>query len=579
MFGRNKWVISLMLEDEMKSYSALVTVEGFAITAENYAKAVEILKDRFGRKDAIINSHMQKLLSVTPLKRSDDTKELHPFEKKTRIELEEAAEDHFARQVTRDADGRYVVSLPWIRCHSFLSNCRNLAEKRLKYCVRSLERSKNLGQYEAVFHNWLNEDIIEEVPNDADKKNEHYLPHHPVYKDNSTTKIRPVFDGSAKEKNSSINECLQKGPNMVELIPTIINKFRLRKFGIIADIDKAFLQIGLQEKDRPFLRFLWWENGDKEKTKIYQHKRIVFGITSSPFLFGATLEHHLKQVSGHLQLTAQKLLESFYVDNCVTSVDNAEDIKRFMLESKESLSLAKFNLRGCEHTGVSEAKKGTLLEEEKKVPVLGLIWKPDKYTLSVKWEENSKINEIPITKRKILSAVHRIFDPIGFTCPVEVEVQNEVKDEAVETKDQEKDEETSEEKDNDKEKEKEDKKEEKDDKKEVKKPKPKGPKSVGQSFVVSVQGYYCKLCHKFFKEVSVEKSKHCRSLMHTEAFKKAMEEAIEQEEERQRLAAEQDKQNKRDTEGPSLSSNTRYRNSKVGVCRESSSRAFEICMN
>ncbi|GFW38356.1 uncharacterized protein TNCV_1332091 [Trichonephila clavipes] len=470
--------------------SALATVEGFAITAENYAKAVEILKDRFGRKDAIINCHMQKLLSVTPLKRSDDTKVLRqffdmcqtqirslesldvsfesfsnvlcplilnclpsdlvlefnketdgsegrhnrkfanrrrgqtfkgrisgckhtfrldsygknengkgkafqcflslhvsdncikdlwsldvlgikdPFEKKTRIELEEAAKDHFARHVTRDADGRYVVSLPWIQ-----------------------ERSKNLGKYEAVFHSWQNEDIIEEVQNVADKKNEHYLLHHPVYKDNSTTKIRPVFDGSAKEKNSSsINECLEKGPNM----------------------------IGLQEKDRPFLRFLWWDNGDKEKTKIYQHKRVVFGITSSPFLLGATLEYHLKQVSVHLQLTAQKLLESFYVDNCLTSVDNAEDIERFMLESKEILSL-KFNLRGWVHTGVSEAEKGTLLEEEKKVPVLGLISKPYKDTLSVDWEENSKINEIPVTKRKILSAVRRIFDPIRFTCPVTLE--------------------------------------------------------------------------------------------------------------------------------------------------------------
>ncbi|GFT08519.1 DUF1758 domain-containing protein [Trichonephila clavipes] len=162
----------------------------------------------------------------------------------------------------------------------------------------------------------------------------------------------------------------------------------------------------------------------REKTKIYQHKRVVFGITSSPFLLGATLEYHLKQVSGHLQLTAQKLLESFYVDNCLTSVDNAEDIERFMLESKEILSIAKFNLRGWVHTGVSEAEKGTLLEEEKKVPVLGLIWKPDKDTLSVNWEENSKINEIPVTKRKILSAVHRIFDPIGFTCPVTLEPKN-----------------------------------------------------------------------------------------------------------------------------------------------------------
>ncbi|GFV76318.1 uncharacterized protein TNCV_4524811 [Trichonephila clavipes] len=286
-----------------------------------------------------------------------------PFEKKTRIELEEAATDHFARHATRDADGRYVV--------------------------RSLEHSKNLGNYEADFPNWLNEDIIAEVQNDADKKNEHYLPHHPVYKDNSTTKIRPVFDGSAKEKNSSINECLEKGPNMVELIPTIINKFRLHKFGIIADIEKAFLQIGLQEKDRLFLRFLWWENGNKKKSKIYQHKRVVFGITSSPFLLGSTLEHRLKHASGHLQLTAQ--------------------------------NLAKFNLRDWEHTGVSESEKGTLLVEEKKVPVLGLIWKPAKDTLSVKWEENSKINEIPITKCKIPSAVHRIFNPIGFTCPVTLE--------------------------------------------------------------------------------------------------------------------------------------------------------------
>ncbi|GFX80556.1 uncharacterized protein TNCV_3929641 [Trichonephila clavipes] len=207
-------------------------------------------------------------------KTTEESKLIEPM--KTRIELEEAAKDHFARHVTRDADGRYVVSLPWIQGHPFLSNCRNLAERRLKNCVRSLERSKNLGKYEAVFHSWQNEDIIEEVQNVADKKNEHYLPHHPVCKDNSTTKIRPVFDGSAKEKNSSsINECLEKGPNMPRQIqPT-------------------------------------W----------------------------------------------------------------------------------------LVHTGVSEAEKGTLLEEEKKVPVLGLIWKPDKDTFSVNWEENSKINEIPETKR------------------------------------------------------------------------------------------------------------------------------------------------------------------------------------
>ncbi|GBL95378.1 hypothetical protein AVEN_154786-1 [Araneus ventricosus] len=74
-----------------------------------------------------------------------------PCEKKTRIELEEAARDHFARNVSRDEEGTYVVSLPWIQGHPPLSNCKNLAERRLKNCVRSLERSGNLGNYEAVF--------------------------------------------------------------------------------------------------------------------------------------------------------------------------------------------------------------------------------------------------------------------------------------------------------------------------------------------------------------------------------------------------------------------------------------------
>ncbi|GBO02494.1 hypothetical protein AVEN_70403-1 [Araneus ventricosus] len=59
---------------------------------------------------------------------------------------------------------------------------------------------------------------------------------------NSTTKIRPVFDASAKQKNgSSLNSCLEKGPNLVELIPCILNRFRLGTFGEIADIKKTFL--------------------------------------------------------------------------------------------------------------------------------------------------------------------------------------------------------------------------------------------------------------------------------------------------------------------------------------------------
>ena len=49
--------------------------------------------------------------------------------------------------------------------------------------------------------------------------------------------------------------------------------------------------------------------------------------------------------------------------------------------------------------------------------MLGLSWKLKSDTLSIDLRGNLE-DDIPVTKRKILSAVHKIFDPLGFTCPV-----------------------------------------------------------------------------------------------------------------------------------------------------------------
>ena len=96
-------------------------------------------------------------------------------------------------------------------------------ERRLENCVESLKKSGKLEYYEAVFNEWLQEETIEEVTLDVNTKNEYYLPHQAVIKENSTTKIRQVFDGSAKFKRMpSINDCLVKGPNLVDHLPSVI---------------------------------------------------------------------------------------------------------------------------------------------------------------------------------------------------------------------------------------------------------------------------------------------------------------------------------------------------------------------
>ena len=42
----------------------------------NYDIAIDVLKKRFGRKDLVINAHMNKLLNMTPVKRSNDVSAL-----------------------------------------------------------------------------------------------------------------------------------------------------------------------------------------------------------------------------------------------------------------------------------------------------------------------------------------------------------------------------------------------------------------------------------------------------------------------------------------------------------------------
>ncbi|GFT60853.1 integrase catalytic domain-containing protein [Trichonephila clavipes] len=113
-----------------------------------------------------------------------------------------------------------------------------------------------------------------------------------------------------------------------------------------------------------------------------------------PIPFRATIEFHLKNAPDHYKETAHTLLESFYVDNLVCSVNSKEKLDKLIVESQEILE-----------------------EERRSVPVLGLKWDLDQDLLSVDIKVHESKNEI-LTKRKILSLVHKIFDPIGYTCPV-----------------------------------------------------------------------------------------------------------------------------------------------------------------
>ncbi|GFS52652.1 integrase catalytic domain-containing protein [Trichonephila clavipes] len=155
-----------------------------------------------------------------------------PSEKKSKLELQDLALKHFENTVLRDDEGRYIVSIPWIEGNEKLEDHYSLAKGRLEKTVKTLKFTGRLFDYEQVFVDWEKEGIIEKIAQDEPKNGGkfHYLPHRPVFKENSTTKIRPVFDGSAHHgKSCSLNDCVEKGPNLIEMIPAILNRFLLGK--------------------------------------------------------------------------------------------------------------------------------------------------------------------------------------------------------------------------------------------------------------------------------------------------------------------------------------------------------------
>ncbi|GFY63815.1 uncharacterized protein TNIN_500471 [Trichonephila inaurata madagascariensis] len=105
--------------------------------------------------------------------------------------------------------------------------------------------------------------------------------------------------------------------------------------GLSADIEKAFLQIGIAPDDRDYLRF-FYPNNERE---TYRHSRVVFGVTSSPFILRASIEHLLDHAPHDYADMVRKLKPSFYADNCLISVNNVIEEKHF-IETAQKMSRA-----------------------------------------------------------------------------------------------------------------------------------------------------------------------------------------------------------------------------------------------
>lgn len=395
------------------------------------------------------SNHMLRVYSDTDLDDLDaGLKRFWELESLGILKEEHPVQQQFSQKISFKG-GRYEVHLPWKDSHPPLPDNYDLCRKRLDGVLKRLRQDpEKLHQYNTVIQDQLRLGVVEIVsePYERSGKRLHY--HIMAYlvkknrhgvsrEEKQTTKLRVVYDGSAKTNGPSLNECLHTGPNFGQHILQILLRFWTHR---VADIEKAFLMVSIADKDRDVLRFLWVTDVDKADLDraVYWFTRVVFGVSASPFLLNATIDHHMKKMDLSEEMFVQKFRRFIYVDDVATSLVDVDAAYQFYQKAKLHLAKASFNLRKFatsspelhrkvaedelrSHRSIVQSSSNDSEQEPAVQQVLGINWdvKNDLLIFDVS-DIAHLIKAAEPTKRNAISLATKFYDPLGVISPVTV---------------------------------------------------------------------------------------------------------------------------------------------------------------
>lgn len=369
-----------------------------------------------------------KLELEDQLKKFFDQEELSKERLLTKEEIE--CEKFFERTVQRNDEGRYVVALPFKGDPESLGSSKGQAFSRFLKLESKLGANKELkeeytqilNEYESLEHT----SVIGKFDKTSDATS-YYLPHHAVFKpDSTTTKTRIVFDASAKTTNGiSLNDLLMTGPTLQQDLVSILLRWRLYCIVFAADIAKMYRQVMVRSQDRKFQRFIFRESKGKAILE-YEHNMVTFGVTAATYLAVKSLQHLAKQEIENYPEASEIAVRDFYMDDGMSGADTVQKTIKICKDLKELLGKAKFPLRKFISNSAEVLESLPECDRELKLPLeinidnniktLGIRYDPA--TDSFRFKVNLKESTDPPTKRSLLSETSKLFDPLGWLAPV-----------------------------------------------------------------------------------------------------------------------------------------------------------------
>lgn len=332
--------------------------------------------------------------------------------------------DIMDKGLKKTPQGKWTAPLPFKSPRQQLPNNRVEALRRAYSFHNSLMGNpEKKGHMVDFMKNILEKGHAEVAPDLDDNEECWYLPLFGVYHPQKKDRIRGVFDASAKYQGISLNDVLLQGPDLINNLLGVIMRFRCENVAVTADIEQMFYCFEVNDKDRNYLRFFWYKNNNLEEPLLeYRMTRHVFGNSPSPAIATYGLR---KSVDGYDSDVQSFVKEDFYVDDGLTSLPHAYEAVDLVKRTQEVLKHSALHLHKIASNNIDVMRsfpKEDLAKDLKSFDFSDIL--PTQRSLGLGWDLNTdsfvfnvETSVIAPSRRKILSVVNSVFDPLGFLAP------------------------------------------------------------------------------------------------------------------------------------------------------------------
>ena len=345
--------------------------------------------------------------------------------KLSQVEWEEAK---IIEESCEKIGNQWLIPYPWKRDPRQLPNNKSQAMKKLEATERRLLKNPDhaaaydlqmIEMNHLQFSRRLTEKEAREYSGPV-----HFISHHEVLRPESkSTPVRIVFNSSAVFQGHKLNEYWMKGPDLLNDLFGVVLRFRENQVAFLGDISKMYHRIRIPEMDQHVHRFLWRNLQTHREPDVYVKTVLTFGDKPAPAMAQIALRETAEEAKEAFPVAAQVIQDNTYMDDICDSVPTTEEARDLIREIDSVLETGGFTVKGWVSNKVEtleapkeEQEAATFLQGGSVEKVLGVVWdsSTDTFSFAVKTDLLDCQEPIQLSKRKVLSQIARIYDPIGF---------------------------------------------------------------------------------------------------------------------------------------------------------------------